>query len=122
LDPSLQRLRHAVRSAASSAPVVVVYYSGHGIKPNLSPLYLITTGTRPGELEDEALEARQLLRLVVRRDPHDEVLTDDQEPEVLVILDCCFSGAGGSEALHDALQGMGNPKVWLLASASSLEY
>jgi Caspase domain len=122
LDPNLQQLRQAVRAAASSAPVVVVYYTGHGIQPERSPYYLITTGTQPGELEDEALEARQLLRLVVRRDPHGEVLDDDQQPQVLVILDCCFAGAGGIEALKDALQGMGNPKVWLLASASSLEY
>jgi hypothetical protein len=122
LNPSLQRLRQAVRAAAGSAPVVVVYYTGHGMKRDKDTDYLITTEARPGALEDTTLEASQLLRLVVRRDVHGDRLSDDEQPQVLVILDCCFSGAGATEALQDSLQGRGNPKVWWLASASSLEY
>jgi hypothetical protein len=122
LNPSLQQLREAVRAAAGSGPVVLVYYTGHGLKREEDPYYLITTETRPDRLEDTALEARQLLRLVSRRDAHGDVLPDDEQPQVLIILDCCFSGAGGLESLRDSLEGMGNPKVWWLASASSLEY
>ena len=122
LNPSLQRLREAVRSAAGSATVVVVYYTGHGLKPERSPYYLVTTGAKPGRLGDTALEARRLLDLVLRRNAHDDVVPDDEQPQVLVILDCCFSGAGGIEALRESLQGIGNPKVWVLASASSVEY
>ena len=87
-----------------------------------SPYYLVTAGAKPGRLGDTALEARQLLDLVFRRDAHDDVVPDDEQPQVLVILDCCFSGAGGIEALKESLQGMGNPKVWVLATASSVEY
>ena len=122
LNPTLPRLRQAVRVAAGAAPVVVVYYTGHGMKREEDLYYLITTETRPDELEDSALEARQLLRLVLRKDAHGDVLADDEQPQVLVILDCCFAGAGGSEALKDSLQGIGSPKVWVLASASNLEY
>jgi hypothetical protein len=122
INPSLQRLKGAVRTAASSAPVVVVYYTGHGLKPDRSPYYLVTTGARPGRLGDTALEARQFVDLVFRRDARDDAVPYDEQPQVLVILDCCFSGVGGMEALKESLQGMGNPKVWVLATASSVEY
>ena len=122
LNPSLQQLREAVRAAAGVAPVVVIYYTGHGLQPEGHPYYLITTETRPGLLEDTALEARQLLRLVLRKDAHGGVLPGDEQPQVLIILDCCFSGAGGLESLRESLERLGNPNVWWLASASSLEY
>ena len=122
LNPSLRRLKKAVRAASESAPVVVVYYTGHGIKPDRSPYYLVTTGARPDLLEDTALEARRLLELVLRKDARGNVLPRDEQPQVLLILDCCFSGAAGVEALKESLQGIGNHKVWMLASASSIEY
>ena len=122
LNPGLQRLKEAVRTAAGSAPVVVVYYTGHGLKPERSPYYLVISGAEPRRLGDTALEARQLVDLVLRRDAHGEVVPDEKQPQVLVVLDCCFSGAGGIEALKEALQGIGNPNVWVLASASNVEY
>ncbi len=122
LDPTTQQLREAVRAAASAAPVVVIYYTGHGVQPERRPYYLVTTETQPGLLEDKALEARQLVRLVLRQDAHGGMLPDDEQPQVLIILDSCFSGAGGLEALRESLEGMGNPKVWCLASASNLQY
>ena len=122
LDPGLTELKDAVRAAAEAAPVVVVYYTGHGLKAERSPYYLVTAEATLGRLDDEALEARQIPRLVLRKDAHDNVLPGDEQPQVLVVLDCCFSGAGGIEALKESLEGMGNPKVWWLASASSIEY
>ena len=122
LNPGLQQLREAVRAAAGGAPVVLIYYTGHGLKPEGNPYYLVTTETRPGLLEDTALEARQLLSLVLRKDTQGDVLPDEEQPQVLIVLDCCFSGAGGVESLKESLQGMGNPKVWVLATASSVEW
>jgi hypothetical protein len=122
LNPGLQRLKEAVRAAASSAPVVVVYYTGHGLKPEHSPYYLVTTATKPRRLDDTALQARQLLDLVLRRDTRGEAVPDEEQPQVLLILDCCFSASGGIEALKESLQGIGNPRAWVLASASSVEY
>jgi WD40 repeat protein len=122
LNPSPEQLREAVRAVAAAAPVVVIYYTGHGLKPEGDPYYLVTTETRPGLLEDTALEARQLSRLVSRKDAGGSVLPEDEQPQVLIILDCCFSGAGGLESLRESLEHMGNPKVWMLASASNLEY
>jgi len=88
----------------------------------MSPYYLLTAGTTPGLEGDTALKASDLLDLVLRKDAHGNVRPGGEQPQVLVILDCCFSGAGGAEALQESLQGMGNPKVWVLASASSVEY
>jgi WD40 repeat protein len=122
LNPSLQRLKEAVQGAAESAPVVVVYYTGHGLKPDRSPYYLVTAGAKPRRLADTALQARQLLDLVSRKDAHGDVVPDDEQPQVLIIIDCCFSGAGGIEALKDSLQDVGNPTAWVLASASSTEW
>ena len=121
LNPGLQQLKKAVREAAGLAPVVVVYYTGHGLKPERSPYYLLTAETKPDELSETALDARQLLDLVLRRDA-DGVLPDEEQPQVLLVLDCCFSGAGGRGALKESLQGTGNPKAWVLASASGVEY
>ena len=122
LDPGLQELKDAVREAAASAPVVVVYYTGHGMKPQRDPYLLVTAQATSGQLEDNALEARQFVRLVLRRDANDQELPADEQPQVLVILDCCFSGVGGAEALKESLQDIGSPKVWVLASASLVEY
>jgi hypothetical protein len=122
LNPSLEQLREAVQEAAESAPVVVVYYTGHGMKPERKPYYLLTADAEPRRLRFTALEATEFLDLVLREDAHGNVLADDEQPQVLVILDCCFSGAGGIEALRESLQGLGSPKVWMLASASSVEW
>jgi len=122
INPSLRRLKDEVRAAAGAARVVVLYYTGHGVKPERSPYYLLTADAKPGRLDETAFEARKVLDLFLRRGATGEVLSEEEQPQVLVILDCCFSGAGGMEALKESLQGLGNPKVWLLASASSVEY
>ena len=122
LNPSMQQLRDAIRAAAESASVLVVYLTGHGIKPDGSLYYLLTEESRPSRLIETALEARQLLQLVLRSNAYGESARDDEQPQVLVILDCCFSGSGGMEALKESLQAIGNPNVWFLASASSVEY
>ena len=50
LNPSLQQLKDAIRAAANSgAPVVVIYYTGHGLKPERGPFYLVTTESMPGQ-------------------------------------------------------------------------
>ena len=119
LDPELAELRDAVRAAAGVAPVAVIYYTGHGVMPDRSPFYLLTVGSQEDRLEDTALEARQFLTLVQR---HEGDHPAEEQPEVLVMLDCCYSGAGGMEALKGALEGIGNPRMWIIASAGSLDW
>lgn len=69
LNPSAGRLKTAVRLAASSGSVVVVYYSGHAVKPDRRPYYLLTRDSRPGRLDEKAVQARDLGELLLREDP-----------------------------------------------------
>ena len=120
VDPAVKRLRTAVQKAAAASPVIVVYYTGHGAHPEQGPYYLVTKKSRPADLGGTAVPAADLLQLLTRRDIHGEVAAD--QPTVLVILDCCFSGGAGMEMLGDALRGIGNPNTWVIASAGALEY
>ena len=120
LDPALAHLRAAVRKAAAAAPVVVVYYTGHGADLERGTYYLVGKKSRPAALGESALAARDLLELFTLRDDHGGMLTD--QPTVLVILDCCYSGSAGMTMLGEALRGIGNPNTWVIASAGALQY
>lgn len=120
LDPVLADVRAAVRQAAAAAPVVVVYYTGHGVQPELDDYYLVSQASQPGDFSGTALPAADLPRLLTRRTSDGEV--DNDQPLVLVILDCCYSGRAGMEMLGEALRGVGNPRLWAIASAGALEY
>jgi hypothetical protein len=120
LDPAVAELRAAVRQAAASAQVVVVYYTGHGVHPELDTYYLVGRASRPEDFTGTALAAGELPRLLTRRDAVGEASED--QPLALVILDCCYSGRAGMEMLGEALRGVGNPRLWVIASAGALEY
>ena len=121
LDPGRDALRTAVRHAASSAPVVVVYYTGHGADLEGGTFYLVGKASGPGGLlSDSAVAARELLELVVVRDAQGSPLAS--QPEVLVILDCCSAGSAGMAMVRDALNGAGNARTWVIATAGSAEY
>ena len=72
IDPTVDDLWAAVEKAAAAAPVVVVYYTGHGAHPERDTYYLVTRQSRPANLRRTALAARDLLELLVRRDDHGE--------------------------------------------------
>ncbi|MGH3164575.1 MAG: caspase family protein, partial [Trebonia sp.] len=120
VNPEPAELRAAVRKAGRTAPVVVVYYTGHGAHPERDRYYLLSHRSVPADISESALPAADLPRLLTRRDENGEVETD--QPVVLIILDCCYSGTGGMEVLSDSLRGIGNPNTWVIASASALEY
>jgi WD40 repeat protein len=121
LDPALTSLSSAVHKAAATAPVVVVvYYTGHGADLERGSYYLVGKKSRPADLARSALAAGDLLELLTLRDDRGELLSD--QPTVLVMLDCCYSGRAGMRMLRDELDGIGNPNIWVLASAGPLEY
>ena len=122
LDPTADDLCTAVQRAAAAAPFVVVYYTGHGARPERDTYYLVTKQSLPANFSRKALAARDLLKLLTRRDDHNDLLADQDQPTVLVILDCCYSGSAGMEMLGDALREIGNPNTWVIASAGPLEY
>jgi hypothetical protein len=68
LDPAMTSLRTAVRKAADAAPVVVLYYTGHGADLERDTYYLVSKKSQPANLGMSALPARDLLTLLTRRD------------------------------------------------------
>ena len=70
----------------------------------------------PATSTSRPCQPRTLPKLLTRRDDKAEPIAD--QPTVLVILDCCYSGSGGMEMLGDGLREIGNPNTWVIASAS----
>ena len=119
IDPKLGHLKDAVREAGRAAAVVVIYYTGHAAHPERDTYYLVTRESDAGNLVDTGLSATDLPRRLTR---HEGEGLAAEQPEVLIILDCCFSGRGGMEILAEALRGIGNENTWVIASAGDLQY
>lgn len=120
LDPDVKVLAQYARMVVAYGQVIVVYYTGHGMQPDRRPYYLPTRLSRPQTLDETAIRTRDLMSLMLRLDDTGEAARN--QPHVLLILDCCFSALGGEDAINDALAGIGNPNLWVIASASTLEY
>ena len=120
IDPTVTRLRSEISMTASAAPIAVIYYTGHGVRPERDTYYLVSKHSQLADLGGTALPARELLTLLTCRDEQGNLVED--QPCVLVILDCCYSGSAGIEMLSEALHDVGNPDTWVIASSGSLEY
>lgn len=107
LDASLQDIRFAVEEFFASAnrlDTLLFYYSGHGVRDISNRLYLCAKETRTLRLRSTALSA-------------DEVNTAINEcpaAAVVIVLDCCHSGAFRSGEASKALAGSGR---YVLASS-----
>lgn len=101
--------------------LLLLYYSGHGIKDEYGDLYLAVKDSESETLPASAIEAAFIRRLIDKSHSRRKV----------VILDCCFSGAfgtggaksilGTSSGMQDILEGNGYGRVVLTAS-NSVEY
>ncbi|MFE5589130.1 hypothetical protein [Streptomyces sp. NPDC056549] len=107
-----------LRSVAHAGDVVIVYYTGHGAVPDRDAYYLVLHDTE-ADAYDSALTATEMARQLIRR--RESELSEEQ-PKVLLILDCCFAGTGASEIAAQALRGVGSENLWILASTSGLEF
>ncbi len=75
---------------ATPDDVLLVYYSGHGKQDIVGHLYLVTTDTLVDTLETSSVSL-DVLRTIFELSPC---------RRVIIILDCCFSGAAGSSFLR----------------------
>ena len=101
--------------------LLLLYYSGHGIKDEYSDLYLAVKDSESETLSASAMEAAFIRRQIDK----------SQSRRNVVILDCCFSGAfglggaksilGSSPGVEDVLAGNGYGRV-LLTASNSVEY
>ncbi|MFG1796466.1 hypothetical protein [Nocardia sp. NPDC049149] len=119
LDVERAQLLATLRRAVDRAPVVIVYYTGHGLQFN-NKYYLPLTSTQ-SDLPATAIATRELLEdYFLRLDEYGEPAAE--QPAVLVIFDCCFSTSALIEGMHSLLQGIGNANLWVMASADTIEY
>ena len=77
---------------ATPDDVLLVYYSGHGKQDMVGRLYLITTDTLVDTLETSSVSL-DVLRTIFELSPC---------RRIIIILDCCFSGAAGSSFLRSS--------------------
>ena len=123
-NPQKQEIEDAVYNLFDSRQkddLLLLYFSGHGIKDESGKLYLSTCATRKknGKLVKPSAVAASFLH---------ESINDSRSQRQIVILDCCFSGAiaqgmtvkdDGMVNLKEALGGRGRA---ILTSSTSTQY
>jgi hypothetical protein len=117
LDITAGQFHDGIRSIRDGASVGVVYYTGHGVKPDDMPYVAATADSDPDQFPDTAILPSTVPSRLNRPNA-----TSSEQPEVLVIFDCCFSGNAGVDVLGSQLANEGNSRVWTIASASESEY
>jgi EAL domain-containing protein (putative c-di-GMP-specific phosphodiesterase class I) len=89
-NPDLQTMQSEIEvlfTEAKRDDLVVMYFSGHGIKDDTGKLYFATSGTRKGR-ENQLVKATMVPASYV----HD-LMNNCRAKRQAIILDCCFSGA-----------------------------
>lgn len=114
-DPDPGVLEDALSEAARAAPVVVFYYTGHGLKPEGGQYRVVPRGADPGRPHTYVRVADLLEDLTPRE--AERLNFESSRPDVLVILDCCESGGVSEEMLRAALRESRRTRIWVLATA-----
>ena len=125
IDPDPQEMGTAIENlfgAGSRDDLILLFFSGHGIKDESGNLYLATRTTRKNErgglIRSTALSARFI----------QEIMSDSRAKRQVVILDCCFSGAFGEGLLAkddssiDIKRQLGGEGRAVLTSSTSTQY
>lgn len=116
LDPDHDELEMLFASAKDdfhAGDIVVAYYTGHGAKDEVEGrYYLLTCDSVLRKLERTALAAEDLARALIKQ---------SKAAQILIVLDCCYAGAGAAEVAQIAgglasLGGTG-PDVFVIAAA-----
>jgi hypothetical protein len=113
-EPSYKILRELQRKLkqATTDDLFLLYYSGHG-KPNKSNiLHLTTFDTVVAELATSAISMNRIY----------EILSEAKCRKIVIILDCCYSGAAGQGfkgVVDDQLQQINNARGTYLVTAST---
>lgn len=124
-NPVRQKMEEAIEhlfSGRRKDDLVLLYFSGHGIKDDVGKLYLGTHQTRKNQ-NGELFRASAVAASFVQ-----DSMSRSRSKRQVVILDCCFSGAfaeglsikdDGSIDIKTQLGGEGRV---VLASSSSIDY
>lgn len=112
---------HQLFAQRQKDDLLLLYFSGHGVRDDRGNLYLAMPDTRKenGQLVKHTAIAAQFLH---------EAMSESRSEHQVLIFDCCFSGAiakgmtvkdDGSVALDQQLGGKGRA---ILTSSNSIEY
>ena len=125
IDPDPQEMGTAIEKLYGEGrrdDLLVLFFSGHGIKDESGNLYLATRATRKNErgglIRSTAIAARFV----------QEIMSDSRARRQVVILDCCFSGAFGEGLLAkddssvDVRRQLGGEGRVVLTSSTSTQY
>ena len=126
LNPEPLEMQTEIQSAFSSSrrkdDLVLLFFSGHGVKDDRGKLYLATRITRKTE-GGELVKATAVPAGFV----HD-IMSDCRSKRQIVILDCCFSGAFAEGLLAkddggvDVKNQLGGEGRAVLTSSTSTQY
>jgi hypothetical protein len=125
VDPDPQEMGTAIEKLFGDGKrddLLVLFFSGHGVKDESGNLYLATRTTRKndrgGLIRSSAIAARFI----------QEIMNDSRAKRQVVILDCCFSGAFGEGLLAkddssvDIRKQLGGEGRAVLTSSTSTQY
>jgi len=92
VDPTINQMKELLfeaTQACSANDQFLLYFSGHGRRGKNRKLYLCAKNTDPDKLVISGLSFDQIL----------EMIRESALRSVLIILDCCYSGAAASSVL-----------------------
>jgi hypothetical protein len=125
IDPDPQEMGTALEKLFGDGKrddLLLLFFSGHGVKDEGGNLYLATRTTRKNErgglIRSSAIAARFV----------QEIMSDSRARRQVVILDCCFSGAFGEGLLAkddssvDVRAQLGGEGRVVLTSSTSTQY
>lgn len=125
LNPTVQEMQEAIETLFSGRKkddLVVLFFSGHGVKDDNGKLHLATRITRKTP-QGELIRATAVPASFVQ-----DIMSNSRSKRQVVILDCCFSGAfaegwlakdDGSVDVKSQLGGEGRA---VLTSSTSTQY
>jgi hypothetical protein len=123
-SPSSQEMQEAIESVFCDRKrddLILLYFSGHGIKDERGKLYLTATNTRKGTqgvIRSTAVPASFV----------HEIMEDCRSKYQIILLDCCFSGAFAQgmsvkdDSSVDIKNQLGGEGKVVLASSTSTQY
>lgn len=125
INPDPQEMGTAIENLFGNGKrddLLLLFFSGHGVKDESGNLYLATRTTRKNErgglIRSTAIAARFV----------HEIMSDSRARRQVVILDCCFSGAFGDGLLAkddssvDVRRQLGGEGRVVLTSSTSTQY
>ncbi|HEY9596065.1 MAG TPA: GUN4 domain-containing protein [Cyanophyceae cyanobacterium] len=125
IDPDPQEMGIAIENlfgGKSNNDLLLLFFSGHGVKDENGNLYLATRTTRKNERGGLVRSTAIAARFV------QEVMSDSRARRQVVILDCCFSGAFAEGLLAkddssvDVRRQLGGEGRVILTSSTSTQY